>query len=321
MMSRLQRPSNKTVFYVHAIVQALLGVLVFVFPHSCGVFFLEGSTSNGIESETGHLIIRLYGLLSCANAWILTVTSHRATTLTKNCLIYGYAFCYVVSFLEICNRHVRGDRSVHLGFFGIIFALFYASFATVYCWICFTSEDEEEVEESSNPVFTRYDGGLKLDGLFLITAIGFGLLGVTGLLIPKIYVLIFNTGNLGVGLENGAAKCVVRLYSCLICATAWFLFIIARTPGQRNRLAFVQTLSIYSILATITIIQKNQDANGTVFGTIACFIWGSGHFVSGTFFAYFWKRIYELQTASDSESLAEAESIRQNGVSENSPLV
>lgn len=326
-MQRVERPTNKTVFKAHSIAQAILGVLIFVFPHSCGVFFLDGSTQNGIESETGHLIIRMYGLLSCANAWILAVASHRATTLTKNTLIYGYAFCYVFSFLEICHRHARRDGSVHFGFFGIIFALFYASFATVYCWICFTSEDEDtESEPSSNPVFTRYDGGLKLDGLFLFAASGYALCGISGLFFPKIYKLVFNTGNFGVGLENGAAICVVRLYSCLLCAMAWFVLVIARTPGQKNRLAFVQALSLYSLLSVVTIIQKNQDEGGSVFGTITCLVWGIGHVAFGGMFAYYWKRIYEVQASADSETLREAESIRASAgdgaaATENSPLV
>ena len=235
-MARLTRPKNNQVFQIHSILSAILGLLIFIFPHSCGVFFLEGSTRNGIESETGHLLIRMYGILNIANAWILNITSKKATALTKNCLIYGYAFCYVFSFLEICHRSARQD-TMNFGFFGIIFMLFYLAYAVVYCWICFTSEDEEDVAEStSNPVFTRYDGGLSLDGIFLIAATGYGLIGVTGVLMPKAYKLIFNTGSLGVGLENGAAICVVRLYSFLLCATGWFIFIIGRTPGQKNRI-------------------------------------------------------------------------------------
>ena len=237
-MARINRPKNNQVFQIHSILSAVLGLLIFIFPHSCGVFFLEGSTHNGIESETGHLLIRMYGILSIANAWILHVASQKATALTQNCFIYGYAFCYVFSFLEICHRSARQD-AMNFGFFGIIFMLFYLAYAVVYCWICFTSEDDEEQSEpASNPVFTRYDGGLNLDGIFLLAATGYGLIAVTGVLMPKAYKIIFNTGSLGVGLENGAAICVVRLYSFLLCATGWFIFIIARTPGQKKPLGF-----------------------------------------------------------------------------------
>ena len=155
IMARITRPKNNQVFQIHSILSAVLGLLIFIFPHSCGVFFLEGSTKNGIESETGHLLIRMYGILNMANAWILHITSKKATALTKNCLIYGYAFCYVFSFLEICHRSARRD-AMNFGFFGFIFMVFYLTYAVVYCWICFTSEDEEEATETtSNPVFTN----------------------------------------------------------------------------------------------------------------------------------------------------------------------
>ena len=62
-MARITRPKNNQVFQIHSILSAVLGLLIFIFPHSCGVFFLEGSTKNGIESETGHLLIRMYGIL------------------------------------------------------------------------------------------------------------------------------------------------------------------------------------------------------------------------------------------------------------------
>jgi hypothetical protein len=323
-MARLTRPKNNQVFQIHSILSAILGLLIFIFPHSCGVFFLEGSTKNGIESETGHLLIRMYGILNIANAWILNITSKKATALTKNCLIYGYAFCYVFSFLEICHRSARQD-TMNFGFFGIIFMLFYLAYAVVYCWICFTSEDEEDVAEStSNPVFTRYDGGLSLDGIFLIAATGYGLIGVTGVLMPKAYKLIFNTGSLGVGLENGAAICVVRLYSFLLCATGWFIFIIGRTPGQKNRLAFVQALGIYSLMAVVTIVQKNQDETGSIFGTMACLVWGLFHVAMAVACGYYWKKISDA-SASNNDGTGASSSLSGNNddevANDNTPLV
>ena len=141
---------------------------------------------------------------------------------------------------------------------------------------------------------------------------------------PKAYKLIFNTGSLGVGLENGAAICVVRLYSFLLCATGWFIFIIGRTPGQKNRLAFVQALCIYSLMAVVTIVQKNQDETGSIFGTMACLVWGLFHVAMAVVCGYYWKKISDA-SASNNDGTGASSSLSGNNddevANDNTPLV
>ena len=288
-MARINRPKNNQVFQIHSILSAVLGLLILSF-HTLAVCFLEGSTHFGcIESETGHLLIRMYGILSIANAWILHVASQKATALTQNCLIYGYAFCYVFSFLEICHRTADCQDAMNFGFFGIIFMLFYLAYAVVYCWICFTSEDDEEqAEPTSNPVFTRYDGGLNLDGIFLLAATGYGLIAATG--VPLCHKDIFNTGSLGVGLENGAAICVVRLYSFLHVQLVGSYSSSRGHRGKRIAWLLCKLARCIPTMAVVTIVQKNQDETGTVFGTLTCLVWGMFHVAMALACGYYWKK-------------------------------
>ena len=123
------------------------------------------------------------------------VASQKATALTK---VYSYWRILLCVFVFIAiEQHAKTQRICL--FRSLCYLMVYA---VVYCWICFTSEDDEEqAEPTSNPVFTRYDGGLNLHfvgGNRIWTNQDRHFVNVQ---------IIFNTGSLGVGLGNGAAIC------------------------------------------------------------------------------------------------------------------
>ena len=77
-------------------------------------------------------------------------------------------------------------------------------------------------------------------------------------------------------------------------------------------------------MAVVTIVQKNQDETGSIFGTMACLVWGLFHVAMAVACGYYWKKISDA-SASNNDGTGASSSLSGNNddevANDNTPLV
>jgi len=121
-----------TLFTFHIAFSCLWGITAFLFPWMYGVFFTEGSWDHGVHRGRGddgdnvaHFMIRLYGALLAAQAWIVhSIRGVKNGTMQRN-VLRGYFFCFLASLFTVCTAHFADDGTMagHFWVRLIIFAV------------------------------------------------------------------------------------------------------------------------------------------------------------------------------------------------------
>ena len=132
-------------FLAHAAVAGVSGAVAVLLPHFFEAFFvphddetlaalLRGARANtGDASKIEHLIIRLYGCLILAQAWIVAAARRRgAGAEFRRALVQAYAACFALTALSLLRAQLTpGGR---LGFANWINILLFAGLAGGYGW-------------------------------------------------------------------------------------------------------------------------------------------------------------------------------------------
>ena len=132
-----------TLFLIHAIFSLLLGTIAILTPHIWEFFMINhageqlrlfGVTKND-DQKAAHLIVRLFGSLIIAQAWIVWSARSISEPLVRRALVQAYAFAFTLMTLSLLRAQLTESLFSTLHWINIfIFAslsVFYSFFAFI----------------------------------------------------------------------------------------------------------------------------------------------------------------------------------------------
>mmetsp|Transcript_30981 Transcript_30981/g.99401 ORF Transcript_30981/g.99401 Transcript_30981/m.99401 type:complete len:168 (-) Transcript_30981:1517-2020(-) len=141
-----QKRRLRSLFLFQVYVSAFAGLIAFVFPKAFGVFFTDGSVSDGVHSGAGasnsqgsvaHFMIRLYGALLGTQAWLVWVVAKVDDGYVKRAFIQGYFGCFAASLAAVVAAHAQDDGTMAGHFFGALKIVILSILTAGYGWFAF----------------------------------------------------------------------------------------------------------------------------------------------------------------------------------------
>jgi len=142
----LKIPSSKrhvdTLFFIHAIFSLVLGSLAVLTPHIWEFFMVNhageqlrlfGVTKND-DQKAAHLIVRLFGSLIIAQAWIVWSARSLTEPLVRRALVQAYAFAFTLMTISLLRAQVTESLFSALHWINI---LVFAGLSAFYSYFAF----------------------------------------------------------------------------------------------------------------------------------------------------------------------------------------
>lgn len=142
----LSRPEQKKrldrLFVLHSGFSLVIGVVAVLFPHLVGLFFDPSDElwnwHPGGQGRAAHLIVRVYGAMLIAQAWIVWNARKVFDARIRKAFVESYFACFLITFLALLRFQLTSSLG-ETSRWNWINILVFAMLSWFYGWFIFKS--------------------------------------------------------------------------------------------------------------------------------------------------------------------------------------